>query len=717
MAGISAAQEASQKNETGATSANSGQEKNGVKAADGQDTTTNGAEGLPGGAEGSSSSNEEKAPGNTVPDKQPANNGNKEHPKPDKDLCSPENWEDLFEYRISDVFTYRVVTKKIYSMGEDKGETSKGMILQKEKSTGEVTVILVSRYLRQLLRDTSASVGMEMDIGSRQIRLSPPYAAIFHFLDDMKAEHASMTDTSPLQNANFAAMCRYFEEGAPSAEFQTARQNLAEGIITYKRLWALYKPGDLACMSTLGHPEVVRIHSAVERGGLFGEPVWEITVIQISWDGRTQRFQRSKRAVQQPRFSVSRKIRSLKLVPLAYLDEVERAAMVESVTERGKKWAKLCTGKPITMSYKGSAIPYLVNPGMPWADAPRPEEEFIEGRVIVDPGAVAKAKRHANLLSRSLTDKTVAEAGQNDPLKSMFDFLGLPTAKEVEEQSEPEYIICPSTIPVFTLEEQEWMIVCVDDICEANWSADAFERLRLLRRIPSKEKRSDDIIKRKGKGLVMLFYGPPGVGKTLTAEALSEKTQLPLYRVNLGVVSSNPNWEHHLDHIFDCAYSWNAILLIGEAEVVLEERTFRGRDQNTWVSVFLRKLEYYQGILILTTNMIHTIDEAFRSRISVAYDYGELDKTSRQRVWRDFIEAIDGRKVNKRGLLAEVERWANVELNARQIRNILMTAETVTLEKISLLEADDVEDIMRDTDAFRKVFKAKEAANKRRVLG
>jgi len=60
--------------------------------------------------------------------------------------------------------------------------------------------------------------------------------------------------------------------------------------------------------------------------------------------------------------------------------------------------------------------------------------------------------------------------------------------------------------------------------------------------------------------------------------------QLPLYRVNLGVVSSSRNWEPHLDHIFDCAYSWNAILLIDEAEVVLEERTFRGKDQNTWVS-------------------------------------------------------------------------------------------------------------------------------------
>jgi hypothetical protein len=134
-------------------------------------------------------------------------------------------------------------------------------------------------------------------------------------------------------------------------------------------------------------------------------------------------------------------------------------------------------------------------------------------------------------------------------------------------------------------------------------------------------------------------------------------------------------------------------------------------------SVFLRKLEYYQGILILTTNLIHTIDEAFRSRISVAYAYEKLDVAACERVWRDFIEEMDERKVNKKGLLAEVERWGKLNLNARQIRNILMTAETIMLDQISFLQAEDVEDIIRDTDAFDRFFKKKEESNKNRVLG
>jgi hypothetical protein len=149
---------------------------------------------------------------------------------------------------------------------------------------------------------------------------------------------------------------------------------------------------------------------------------------------------------------------------------------------------------------------------------------------------VAKAKRHANLNTKHLTDKVVSGGDHtNDPLKAMLDLLGArrSSSNEQDFQPDPEYLLCPSTIPVFTLEEQDWMIVGVEDICDADWSKDAFERLVLsgekknhLKRLTAahskyKERRSNDLIKGKGKGLVMLFHGPPGVGKTLTAGIFS----------------------------------------------------------------------------------------------------------------------------------------------------------------------------------------------------
>jgi hypothetical protein len=70
----------------------------------------------------------------------------------------------------------------------------------------------------------------------------------------------------------------------------------------------------------------------------------------------------------------------------------------------------------------------------------------------------------------------------------------------------------------------------------------------------------------------------------LTAEALSELTQRPLLKVNLGRITSHKKWEQALEQIFFHAEDWNAILLIDEAEMVLEERTFERMTHNSWIS-------------------------------------------------------------------------------------------------------------------------------------
>jgi hypothetical protein len=70
----------------------------------------------------------------------------------------------------------------------------------------------------------------------------------------------------------------------------------------------------------------------------------------------------------------------------------------------------------------------------------------------------------------------------------------------------------------------------------------------------------------------------------LTAEALSEYTKRPLLKVNLGKVATHEKWEQALEQIFSNAEAWRAILLIDEAEIVLEKRTFERMTQNSWIS-------------------------------------------------------------------------------------------------------------------------------------
>lgn len=102
--------------------------------------------------------------------------------------------------------------------------------------------------------------------------------------------------------------------------------------------------------------------------------------------------------------------------------------------------------------------------------------------------------------------------------------------------------------------------------------------------------------------------------------------------------------------------------------------------------VFLRTLEYYSGILILTSNRVSIFDEAFKSRIQVALSYPRLDKASRKRVWANFINMIheDGGRgpteagakfcVDYPGIVSHMDDLADCELNGRQIRNAMATA-------------------------------------------
>jgi hypothetical protein len=81
---------------------------------------------------------------------------------------------------------------------------------------------------------------------------------------------------------------------------------------------------------------------------------------------------------------MSKKMTSLKLIPLAYLDTVESEELVKKVTERGKKWVRYCKGKPITKFYRGPAIPYVKNRSLPmsWSSPSHPEEEFVSTRRV-----------------------------------------------------------------------------------------------------------------------------------------------------------------------------------------------------------------------------------------------------------------------------------------------------------------------------------------------
>ena len=148
----------------------------------------------------------------------------------------------------------------------------------------------------------------------------------------------------------------------------------------------------------------------------------------------------------------------------------------------------------------------------------------------------------------------------------------------------------------------------------------------------------DDIVAGKSGGTTVLCAGPPGVGKTLTAEVYSEIVRRPLYRVHSGQLGLNvAAMETSLKEALLRAQRWGAVMLIDEADVYIKRRQ-DDMTMNAVVGVFLRVLEYFNGLLFLTTNRIDDIDEAIVSRCIALIRFHAPDAEARQRIWKVMSE-------------------------------------------------------------------------------
>jgi len=143
----------------------------------------------------------------------------------------------------------------------------------------------------------------------------------------------------------------------------------------------------------------------------------------------------------------------------------------------------------------------------------------------------------------------------------------------------------------------------------------------------------DDIVAGKSGGTTVLCAGPAGVGKTLTAEVYSEIIKRPLYRVHSGQLGLNvAAMEVALKEVLTRAQRWGAVMLIDEADVYIKKRD-DNITMNAVVGVFLRVLEYFNGLLFLTTNRVDDIDEAIVSRCIALIKFHPPTRDDRRKIW------------------------------------------------------------------------------------
>lgn len=178
----------------------------------------------------------------------------------------------------------------------------------------------------------------------------------------------------------------------------------------------------------------------------------------------------------------------------------------------------------------------------------------------------------------------------------------------------------------------------------------------------------------RGIGVVALFSGPSGTGKTMAAQVLANDAGLELYRIDLSTVVSKyiGETEENLEQIFDEAEQSSAILLFDEADAIFGERSevsdSTDRYANAEVNYLLQRIEQYDGVVLLTTNYESNIDSAFRRRIHLHVEFTRPGEEIREQLWQNIFPKETPTEE------LDYDFLSTIELSGGEIRNAAQTA-------------------------------------------
>ncbi|KAI1465295.1 P-loop containing nucleoside triphosphate hydrolase protein [Daldinia caldariorum] len=635
-------------------------------------------------------------------------------------------WDPVYDFSVNNEYSHHHTRKQEH-------DKNPGMnIVQVEKKSMVIHSVHLINALRAMLGyypDTSL-LGDTVTINAPYHILARHQVALARYRTNQPNIHDEEYALTTAKHID--VLLNFLEEtlGAQTREEEKRHDNKIP-TATFDNLWLILKPGDIIYAKYDDQWTPFMISSVVDGSSADDNRTpyiincWNISYI-------SGRFCRTMHSFDIDPFNGEEIIKNLAVIPYRFFqgensDVTPLEAMAKQVL-LGKRTWELSKG-PNHMFYNGPLVEKKSDFDRDYPGA----TGHLEGRVIVDgvgfshysfdhpernnirsrarsppPNRTPPRKDQLPYFAPRCTCSACTKADLKETLSLFVAFQDLDPTRDSAPEVDLYYVLLSKIVSGFILRDRRWGHFNVKHLQYVEFDKEAFKYLvlddevkltvrSLIGRFANTHGQvspwPNDFVKNKGQGRIFLLHGPPGVGKTCTAECVAELTCRPLLSLTSGDLNIDSyNVERSLEYFLKLGERYGAVVLIDEADVYLEARHMLDISRNKLVSVFLRALEYHRGILFLTTNRVQTFDSAFTSCIHVALHYKSLTDADREKIWLNSFERLERDSGGKVYISVATREYAyeshdvkSLRWNGREIRNALQTA-------VALAETEAVED-------------------------
>lgn len=546
-----------------------------------------------------------------------------------------------------------------------------------------------STHLTQILRKVVEYYPSQNLVGETII-IPEPFAVLAHHADQLSGmlSHDNQNETTSLEEnteMSHLSVLLNFMSSHVKPKYEPAKKRLMHPTtptVAFKDVWYLLRPGLKAYFDFKGIWVgcIIETVLLMEKDTSAQTPErWEVTVWFMDIDYVANEVGPQRTNIYVNTFDGEREVTKLPVYPCDYYDRNDKGLRKRNFEARGQRMQKLIWSGHQLLHHDG-------------------EIASLPGSTLTDTVIVGSVNVHGIEypdLDRSFIDTNTPDEPPSIPdtkLREQLSYRLRPKKHGPEYMTqEMMFMMCPIHL-AFVLSTKTWVAVNIDNTKEIE-SADvppkpildesSHDIIQALAEYQLKGEKpwSADFIRDKGEGVVVMLHGPPGVGKTYTVESIALRMGRPLITLSIAEIGIKEDQvQAQLSKWLALAEGWQAILLIDECDIFLERREAFDIARNGVVAAFLRNIEYFSGLLFLTTNRVGHIDEAFMSRVHAIIHFQPLNEASRKVLWKSLLDKVHRDRPGKIAIhneaikYLESQEMLQMDWNGREIRNAMQTA-------------------------------------------